>query len=259
MTESVNLDNLDNLDELKLNSGLGEEAINKLFNLICSFVSDIEQCFGNNQRSLQLYNRLLNKNVNTLNEKSKHVEIFLDFINDNRNAIVSKKYKDLKDDGIIFFSKKLQIKLGEIFRKAEKESTDSIWKHLLLISVTYNDKDEEAIKVLKEAISSSQAYEQDFLGNIMNKIKDGLGDSDSGNPMSVLSNLMQGGVLTDLMGSMSTGLSNGNLDIGKLLGLVQGMIGSMGNETTVSSTTTTTTISTSSAETENKVNVEEID
>lgn len=195
--------------------------VNKIFPLIASFVSDAEECFGNTQHSLRLYNRLLTKNVNTDQERLEHVSIFSKYVQDNYQAILTKDAKKLTSD-VIFFSKKINIKLGEIFKKADNDTTEAIWRHLLVIS-TAVDPSSDAMNVLKKSMEE-KSNEGNFLTNIMNKIQTGV-DPNVNDPMSAIMGLMSSGVLTELMSSMSSGMSNGQLDVSKLFGLVQGMIG----------------------------------
>ena len=44
------------------------------------------------------------------------------------------------------------------------------------------------------------------------------------NPMDTINNLMQSGVFNELISGMQTGLSDGSLDMSKLMGSVQGMM-----------------------------------
>ena len=55
--------------------------------------------------------------------------------------------------------------------------------------------------------------------------------------MEAVSSIMKSGIFTDLIGGMNNGLSNGSLDLGKLMGAVQGMVGKLSEQTNSSDST----------------------
>ena len=88
----------------------------KIFDNINKFVGDLTEVFGTKQHSLLLYNRLLEKtNVNHMEAIRKHVQAFSEFVIKNRQAIMTKDNSKLVDP-IILYSKKVNIKMDEIFK-----------------------------------------------------------------------------------------------------------------------------------------------
>ena len=69
-------------------------------------------------------------------------------------------------------------------------------------------------------------HEDDFLSNIMNKVESSV-DPNTDNPTAALGQIMSGGLMTDLMGSMTSGMQDGSLDLGKLMGSLQKMVGKL--------------------------------
>ena len=65
--------------------------------------------------------------------------------------------------------------------------------------------------------------EEDFLSDIFDKVGSNI-DTDGGNPLQAVGNLMQSGVFTDIVTSMSSGLESGELDLSKLMGSMTGMV-----------------------------------
>ena len=65
-----------------------------IFKSITNFVSQLNENFGKSNKSLQLYNRLIEKTTVT-HEKVilKHIECFQKFCVSNRNEIISKNHK----------------------------------------------------------------------------------------------------------------------------------------------------------------------
>ena len=64
------------------------------------------------------------------------------------------------------------------------------------------------------------------MAGIIEKVEKSVGgvEIDQANPMASIGTLMQSGAFTNLINDMQTGLSDGSLDISKLLGSVQGMM-----------------------------------
>jgi hypothetical protein len=80
---------------------------------------------------------------------------------------------------------------------------------------------------LKENLEAGKTggTETNFLTDIIDKVESHV--DPNANPMEAVSSIMQSGIFTDLIGGMNQGLSDGSLDIGKLMGAVQGMVGKL--------------------------------
>ena len=145
------------------------------------------------------------------------------------DAVVS----DVSSFLIIQYSERVYIDIKSILKLSDEQTCDAIWNHLLTISA-FVDPAGNAKEILKANLKSTNGdniNENMFLENIISQVEksippNGSGDAD---PMKMISSIMQSGVFTDLIGGMNQGLSNGSLDIGKLMGTVQGLIGGMNN------------------------------
>ena len=207
---------------------MAEEQNLIIFNLFTKFVSELNTSFGSKQRSLQLYNRLITRTaIVHVHAIQKHVETIKTFCIENREAISTKNFNKLVNN-IIKYSEKVNIDIKEIFKIADKEEKEVIWKHILMLSA-YVDPSNKAKEILKESInkSGSGENEEEFLTNIINKVESSV--DPNANPMQAVSGILSSGIFTDLVGNMNSGLQNGDLNLGKLLGTVQNMIGSLGN------------------------------
>lgn len=199
----------------------------KSFDLINKFVSELTDVFGKKQHSLSLYNCLLGKTkINHHDAIKKHIQAFTEFVVSNNKAILQKN-SDMIISPVIFYSKKVNIKMDEIFKMADSETCSVIWQHLLVITNSV-DPSEEAMNILKKSLEE-KSNEGEFLNNLVQKIEKNV-DSNAADPMTAIMGLMNSGVFTDLLSGMNSGMENGSLDIGKLLGTVQGMMSSMGGE-----------------------------
>jgi len=130
----------------------------------------------------------------------------------------------------IEYSQRVFIDMKDIFRISDKDTTKIIWEHLLCISALV-DPAGRAREVLKKNLENGKTSSQEtsFLTDIISKVEEHV-DPDA-NPMEAVSSIMKSGIFTDLIGGMNNGLSNGSLDLGKLMGAVQGMVSTLGDQT----------------------------
>ena len=201
------------------------------FKAISNFVLALGSEFGKRQRSLALYCRLIGKT--TLSHEKpifKHIQSFRDFCIANREAIVDQDENKLQNH-IIKYSKNVFINMENIFKLSDKDNKDVIWNHILTISALV-DPSSKAKEILTKNMEARRrngesGTEEEFLTNIIDKVEAHV--DPSANPMQAVAGIMQSGIFTELIGSMSGGLTDGSLDIGKLMGTVQTMVSSIGN------------------------------
>ena len=196
-----------------------------IFKSITSFVNDLHIEFGSKYKSISLYHRLLEKTglVHT-NPILKHIDCFRTFFNLNKEAMESTDSSKLVETKISY-SDRVYIDIENVLKNTDQESSKIIWQHLLtlwgLIDPTSQAK--ENLKMLKS--DGNESKENDFLNNIIEKVEKSIDPSKAnGNPMEMVSGLMQSGVFNELISGMQGGLENGSLDMSKLMGSVQGMM-----------------------------------
>lgn len=203
-----------------------------VFKAISTFVKDLSELYGKQHHPLSLYRRLLEK-TSVIHEKaiSKHVELFREFCALNREAFQHTDYK-LFTNSVVKYSEKVYIDMSKVFDIADKESRDTIWRHLLTISA-FVDPSSNAKKMLKEMSEKSKmegesGKEETFLTSIIEKVEQSITPDQVGsNPMAAVTSIMSSGVFTELIQNMQSGIDSGDLNINKLLGTVQGMIGGL--------------------------------
>ena len=200
-----------------------------IFKAITGFISDLDQEFGKRHKSIALYNRLLEKTgIIHVAPINKHIDCFRSFFNTNQKGMEEKNAEGFVNPKIAY-SDRVYVDVGTVLRQSNKENSQIIWKHLLTIWGLI-DSTSSARRILQESFGQSPNTEEDFLANIIDRVEKTVGDGSipTDNPMSAISSLMQSGVMTDLVSGMQKGLSDGSLDVGKLMNSVQGMIGKMG-------------------------------
>ena len=199
-----------------------------IFKAISNFTTCLSDVFGHEHRSLKLYAHLINK-TQIAHEKPilKHIEAFRLFCVSNREAIEEKNHKNFKMNNITY-SDRVYIDMTLIFDSADKETSAIIWKHLLTISALV-DPTGKAKQLLKESTKSgNNGTEANFLTDIIEKVEQNV--DPNANPMEAVSSIMQSGVFQDLVSGMGEGLQNGDLDLSKLMGTVQSMVGNLNQD-----------------------------
>lgn len=193
------------------------------FKSIANFINDLADVFGDEFNNLKLYSHLISKTTLS-HEKAidKHVNSFKDFVTKNREGI-EKKDISLFVDTRIKYSQNVFLDMECIFKNADAETTTIIWQHILTISAIV-DPTGHAKKILREENNNNPSNESEFLSDIIDKIETNVGDTDVNDPMAAVNEIMKSGVFSELIQGMGSGIQNGNLDMGKLMGTVQNMM-----------------------------------
>ena len=203
-----------------------EDSQLAVFNAISKFVSCLNECYGPKQLSLQLYNTILGKTqLSHTKAIEKHIELFKTFCVKNQDAIL-KKDSGMITSFTIEYSEKIKIDFKQIFELAEHSEKSVIWHHILIICAYLNPQIRAKEILQKEKDNTN---ESNFLENIINTVEQNVGQ-DTKDPMKAVGDIMSSGVFTDLVGNMTSGLQNGDLNLGKLVGTVNNMVGTLMND-----------------------------
>ncbi len=196
----------------------------KIFAKILSFVNELKQVFP--REHIQLYHKLLKKTpIGHPDAISKHLHVFDQFISKNQEAIKAKDLEKLEGD--ILFSKKVYLDLIACIREADADTRQVIFKHLQVLLFLLHPTDETK-QLVQPLAQNSTGGEEKFLENFMNKIEQNFSNQEFTDPMQATMSLLQSGVFTDMIQTMNQGVTSGEIDVSKLLGSVQGMLGNLG-------------------------------
>lgn len=204
------------------------------FNTICNFIRDLSASFGNKQKSLLLYGHLIEKTgLIHIDPVKKHIAIFRNFVEENQEAIENRD-RSLFKSHVVSYSEKVAIDLKSVFEVCDREEEKVVWNHLLTISAVLNPMGnaKQILKTLsteKKNNSGGSGIEDNFLKNIMDKIGSEVQncDTENMNPMQMIGSLMSSGALNDIFQSISTGMNDGNLDLGSMMNSMQSMISNL--------------------------------
>jgi hypothetical protein len=212
-----------------------EETL-KTFHTVCSFVKELKDLFGKKYYNITLYNRILEKTPITHQSAIfKHIEIFREFCQKNKDGILNKDIGKLKWDKIMF-SNKIYINIKDVLNDADNDTKNSIWKYLLAISFStiqtddLKDKIKEILSDSSNAAESAGENEKEFINSFISKIENSFKDKDFKDPMSATANLLQSGIFTDMVKTMDDDIKTGKINVNKLLGSVQGMLGNISSD-----------------------------
>jgi len=218
------------------------------FRAISCFVLDTAELYRRQQRSLALYERLVEKtNFAHARPIRKHVSVVTTFCAANRDAIAQ------KDTGLMVcdkfkYSERVYIDVKKLLESADSDNATKIWQHLLTIAAIVDPnsgaldklkaleegtKAEEEIGIADELLGSrSGSREDDLLRDIITKVEEtvGGGSNRPADPADAMKSMMTSGALTGLMASMTQGMEKGELDFGKLMGSINGMMSNIGGD-----------------------------
>ena len=207
------------------------------FQTILDFVTNLQDFYGhvkNNSsvRPLNLYHRLISKmSFKDDDLILRHIDVFRTFCIKNRECLRNQDSKF--NQSRIIFSDKIYIDMKYIFSNADKETSKVIWEYLLAISA-YLDPENKTKDLLKalQLNNTDGGNENDFLSNMINTIGGQMGGElgQGGNPMEMLGSLMNSDIITNVMGAVTSNLQSGDLDFGKLMNSMQGLMANVKSE-----------------------------
>jgi hypothetical protein len=194
-----------------------------VFKLINNFVEELSNVFGQKQKGLLLYKRLLEK-TGLIHDKPiiKHVEAFKTFCVNNRESIFEMDYLKIKDSKISY-SDNVYIDMKTIFKMSDPSTSKVIWRHVLTISAFVDPENNTRSLLVNAQDKQHSSDEKEIIDSFIAKIGSSvdLEKMNKDNPMETVGKLMASGVLTDSLNSLQKGLKNGSLNMGKLLATIQ--------------------------------------
>jgi len=197
-----------------------------IFKAITSFIKDMSEIYGDKNKPLLLYASLLEKTGIMHSEPiKKHISIFQQFVMENEDAILGMK-EELFKEKVIRYSEKVYLDIGEIFEMSKDVDRQSIWRHLLTLCALLNPSSQAKEILRREKEQKKEHAEEDFLSGLIDKVGKHI-DPTSTNPMESMNNLVSSGVFGELMTNMDQGMTDGTLDMQKMVGSLQKMIGSL--------------------------------
>tara|TARA_X000000950_G_scaffold283485_1_gene384407 strand:+ start:2680 stop:3360 length:681 start_codon:yes stop_codon:yes gene_type:complete len=212
---------------------LTDDDIQK-FKVIVNFISDLHEIFGETNDSIEMYNILLEKTgLTNYNAIRKNITIFHEFLEENKNEIEKKDLENIT--GSIKYSDNIILNIKNILQSTDNDNRNEIWNHLsVLYSVIFNNNSNIITTNTTTNTNTNTTTNTntnitpsggDAFTNIVSKISNNVQNETSDDPGQIMQNMMQNGVFNELVNEMNESISNGDLDIGKMLGSLQNMLG----------------------------------
>lgn len=241
-------------------STLRNELLNqndlKVFNAIFNFVSVLNDSFGTQLKKVSLYHHLLSKtSITHKSAITKHFNAFKKFFEHTPDLLGS-------ITGKISYSERVELEIPDILERCDEENKQIIIQHLLLIKTlilgtpfphelqVIKDNSEDAPNVqscdlaplgalgpqaLSQRVRSPNvslrspnvSNEEKFVSGLMEKIQNNIKPEETKDPMMAINNIMTSGLFQDIIKTMDNSVSNGDIDINKLMMTVTTMMGSL--------------------------------
>lgn len=214
---------VNNEDELIVSDIAIDDSSYKIFQAISDFINCLEFVFGRQFKSLALYNRLVNKTTREhVTPIKKHISVFSEFCSINSYAINERDYNLLAQNNISY-SERVYIPLDQIFQKANKDTSNIMWQHLVTINALINPSPESY--ALVSTVNKPQVSDDDFINDIINVVSSSINPEtvSAANPIDTAMSLISSGKLQNIITTMTSHFENGTLNYQSLLSKVIGM------------------------------------
>ena len=216
----------------------------KVFNAIFNFVSVLNDSFGTQLKKVSLYHHLLSKtSITHKSAITKHFNAFKKFFEHTPDLLGS-------ITGKISYSERVELEIPDILERCDEENKQIIIQHLLLIKTlilgtpfphelqVIKDNSEDAPigpHALSQRVRSPNvslrspnvSNEEKFVSGLMEKIQNNIKPEETKDPMMAINNIMTSGLFQDIIKTMDNSVSNGDIDINKLMMTVTTMMGSL--------------------------------
>ena len=188
------------------------------FKAIISFITDLHTAFGELNRPIKLYYKILEQVTFTHHRAlNKNNELFGAFILENQEGILEQDL-NLFTNMIIQYSDKAFVDLKYVFESATPDQAKCVWKHLLTI-MAITQPTSRARSVL---LGLQDTREANVINNIVSKIEEHVEVSDTTNPMEAVTQIIQSGVFADMVKDLSESMQRGDVSIEKLMSTIGG-------------------------------------
>jgi len=200
---------------------------------------------------LSLYRRIVNhirnKKTGTLNEDgvNKALSGFRQFLCTFESQIMENNMDKIPRGTVIIYGNRddicleIQKYIYLCNKNSDEDTRDLIREHLITISAILEpnkDKMNEKLAQLGHLENSADlegldlnidtsTREGQFIGNIIERTKNSVGESDDGRPPDMMG-LLQSGIIQDMFQGMQ-GVANGEMDMMKMVGTMQNALGAL--------------------------------
>lgn len=190
--------------------------VRRTFKKIVGFVKDLESAYGKGRKQLTAYSTYLSAiGHDHIESMKEQLAVFGGWCSTNSTFISNRNLKSLTK--IVFKAApdtstgadaevKITIDLKDIMKRNTSESNIPIWNHLFVLLEAFSIIDMIKLKKLMEDNSKEDA----MLEEITNKVQTIAASTGGENPQEILSAVMNGGLMNDLL-SGASGIKAGKM------------------------------------------------
>ncbi len=215
------------------------------FKAISKFVKDLSEEFTEPAKhmGLQLYNRLVEKTtIAHETPVAKHVETFTKYCVANKDAILSQDVeKFTSETESVTYSEKVTFNITRLLKEdADEECRNIIIDHLLIIlgivdrtasfdvKAILRSRQMAATSSAIDTIVPSDSKEGKFINDIMNDVSSAVDPTKMNNPVEAIQSMLTSPAFSNMLTKMKTGMESGDLDLGRLIGTIGNVVGTIG-------------------------------
>jgi len=215
------------------------ETLQLIFRKCYAFVHELNDVFGPDHPELALYHRLMKEGPKHEKALNNHIDVFKSALLPCSEAIKKMDINDVCEK--IAFSQRVFVPVKQICVEADDANQSIIFNHLQVILALIDPDGSEELRtqLLMEAKKEKEANESDkegaFLNSFLGEVETNLVDKSFEGPMQAAASLLMDGTLMNLAQRIQDGISNGNLDLNKLVSKVTQQMETTGSTEQVSS------------------------
>ena len=204
-----------------------------VFKVIVDFVSALNDAFPSKRPTpLALYNRLT-QHIKFTDKESidKSIKGFKSFFEINKKFITENKLDQIQREEIIHYgeSEKIYIDIQKLIYQSDAQTKEQIRRHLLTICFmiegnkeTNNPQEDLVLSEIKKVQqNNSTGKEEDFVKNLLDKAMLNAEKIDSKDPTVAIMQISQSGFIQDMISQLQTGITSGDMDVGRLVQTMQ--------------------------------------
>lgn len=205
---------------------LSEQEIS-IFHHIVNFIGAINEIHGEFYENIALYNILLEKTGLVHKDPvRKHISLFSDFLLENQKAILEKDSSAIMN-GRMEYSPKVYLDFQELLEITDDENRGVIWQHLLALLAIVDPLSKARDIIAADGGEGDKMTESNFISNIVQKVTENIDENKMKDPAEMVNSILGSGIFTDLVQDMNQGITSGELDLSKMMGGLQSIMGDL--------------------------------
>ena len=107
------------------------------------------------------------------------------------------------------------------------ENRSVLWQHLLALLAIVDPLSKAREIMVAQDEEGDKMRESNFISNIVQKVTENIDENKMKDPADMVNSILGSGIFTDLVQDMNQGISSGELDLSKMMGGLQAIMGDL--------------------------------